>query len=69
MDIFLILALRPKSCNMSHITGEQRYTIEALLTNGKTQSFIAAVIKKINLLYPEKLAEIKINETASIKQI
>ena len=46
MDIFLILALRPKSCNMSHITGEQRYTIEALLTNGKTQSFIAAVIKK-----------------------
>ena len=54
---------------MSHITGEQRYTIEALLTNGKTQSFIAAVIKKINLLYPEKLAEIKISETASIKQI
>ncbi len=31
---------------MSHITREQRYTIEALLTNGKTQSFIAAVIKK-----------------------
>jgi len=46
MDIFLILALRPKSCNMRHITKEQRYTIETLLSKGKTRSFIANIIGK-----------------------
>ncbi|HDP74700.1 MAG TPA: hypothetical protein ENN49_02295, partial [Bacteroidales bacterium] len=46
MEISSISVLRPKSCNMSHITREQRYTIEVLLSRGESLTFIAETIGK-----------------------
>ena len=40
------IGLRPKSCNMSHITKEQRYTISTMLKQGHIQSEISKLIGK-----------------------
>jgi IS30 family transposase len=52
---------------MSHITREQRYTIEALLTNGKTQSFIATVIKKSKSVVSREISRNKDKRTGNYK--
>lgn len=43
---FVLLAPRPKIESMSHLTAEQRYTIETLRTKGFKQTHIAEIINK-----------------------
>ncbi len=38
------ITLRPKRCNMSHITYEQRYTISCMLNQGKNRTEISKTI-------------------------
>ena len=43
---FSYITLRPKSCNMSHITKEQRYTIRVMKEQNCSQKKIAETIGK-----------------------
>ena len=60
-----VFASRPKLSNMSHLTGEQRYTIARMLQAGCTKKVICAAIGKDKSVLSR---ELKRNGISTVRQ-